>query len=118
MRISIAILIGLASCAHVQPASMPASEPWFVELTSGQPAPGDGYFGSESSVKEMLKAHSVHDLGMQEQLEHERLLRTADDKALATRDFCSKWCLPLGGIGGLILGVFVGLAPTFAHGGK
>jgi hypothetical protein len=113
LAICATISIAASSCAAVraQPASQPASmsASGYELVSEGEPARADGLFLTIPSAREMLKAQRLRELDLQEQLAESNLQRDAADKQLALDQFCAKWCLPLGLIGGTILGGAFGI---------
>jgi hypothetical protein len=93
--------------AAIQPSSMPDE---YISVQRGYVVPETGYYLTMHGAVSELVARSGHELEIQKQLEIMKAERDADAKQMARDVWCAKWCLPLSGVGGLILGWVSGFA--------
>lgn len=117
MRTSIiAIVLAATSCASVRvaPASQPSSLPdEYMAVTPGYMVPEPGFYLTMAGAVNELTLQSNHELEIQKQLKIMQLERDTDAKQLSRDEWCSRWCLPLGVVGGLIAGI-LGSSAVFA----
>jgi hypothetical protein len=78
-------------------------------VSTGETVREDGLFVTIPNAREILKAQRFREFDLQEKLEEAKLQQEQDAKALKIDAFCSKWCFPLGLIGGFIGGGALGI---------
>lgn len=80
----------------------------YISVHPGFVASEPGFFLSLPGAVAELIAQSNHELEIQKQLTIMQKERDADAMQMARDEWCSKWCLPLGGLGGVVVGAILG----------
>lgn len=107
----ISILASSCLANRIPPLAEPSSYPTGdVELIhAGEAAREDGFYFTDANFRQAFKAMRFREIDLQEKLAEAQMQQEQDEKALKIDAFCSKWCFPLGIIGGFLGGGALGI---------